>query len=145
MPLAIGFDYGLSRIGVATGQTLTQTASPLTALPAQNGTPHWETVEQLLAEWKPDVVVVGLPLHQDGTMSNMADRAKKFGQRIHGRFGVRVAFIDEYESTREAREHLSYSGKASDQGGKLDATAASIILERWLGEQHARDSISKSD
>ena len=137
MPLALGFDYGLSRIGVATGQTLTQTASPLTALPAQNGTPHWETVEQLLAEWKPDVVVVGLPLHQDGTMSDMADRAKKFGQRIQGRFGVQIAFIDEYESTREAREHLKYRSKASDQDGKLDATAASVILERWLGEQHA--------
>ncbi|MDC3032333.1 Holliday junction resolvase RuvX [Litorivicinus sp.] len=137
MPLALGFDYGLSRIGVATGQTLTQTASPLTALPARNGTPQWETVEQLLAEWKPDVVVVGLPLHQDGTMNNMADRAKKFGQRIHGRFGVEVVFVDEYESTREAREHLKYRGKASDQDGKLDATAARIILERWLGEQHA--------
>mgnify|MGYP001462018949 FL=1 len=137
MPLALGFDYGLSRIGVATGQTLTQTASPLTALPAQNGTPQWETVEQLLVEWKPDVVIIGLPLHQDGTMSDMAARAKKFGQRIHGRFGVRVAFIDEYESTHEAREHLNYSGKASDQDGKLDATAASIILARWLGEQHA--------
>ena len=56
MPLALGFDYGLSRIGVATGQTLTQTASPLTALPAQNGTPQWKTVEQLESEletgWK---------------------------------------------------------------------------------------------
>ena len=83
------------------------------------------------------MVVVGLPLHQDGTMSDMADRAKKFGQRIHGRFGVQVAFINEYESTREAREHLNYRGKASDQDGKLDATAASVILERWLGEQHA--------
>ena len=137
MPLALGFDYGLSRIGVATGQTLTQTASPLTVLPAQNGTPHWETVEQLLAEWKPDVVVVGLPLYQDGTMSDMADRAKKFGQRIHGRFGVKVAFIDEYHSTREARKYLNYKGKASDQDGKLDSTAASVILERWLGAQHA--------
>ena len=137
MPLALSFDYGLSRIGVATGQTLTQTASPLTTLPAQNGIPQWETVEQLLAEWRPDVVVVGLPLHQDGTMSDMADRAKKFGQRIHGRFGVQVAFIDEYESTCEAREYLNYRGKANDQDGKLDATAARVILERWLGEQHA--------
>ncbi|MEL0223918.1 MAG: Holliday junction resolvase RuvX, partial [Gammaproteobacteria bacterium] len=90
MPLAIGFDYGLARIGVATGQTLTQTASPLTALPAKDGTPQWEEIEKLLAEWKPDVVVVGLPLHEDGTMSDMAERAKKFGQRIHGRFGVQV-------------------------------------------------------
>ena len=137
MPLALGFDYGLARIGVATGQTLTQTASPLTALSAKDGTPQWEEIEKLLAEWKPDVVVVGLPLHEDGTMSDMAERAKKFGQRIHGRFGVQVAFIDEYHSTRDAREHLNYKGRAGDQDGKLDATAASVILERWLGEQHA--------
>jgi putative Holliday junction resolvase len=137
MPLAIGFDYGLARIGVATGQTLTRTASPLRALPAKDGTPQWEAIEKLLAEWKPDVVVIGLPLHEDGTMSDMAERAKKFGQRIHGRFGVQVAFIDEYHSTREAREHLNYKGRAGDQDGKLDATAASVILERWLGEQHA--------
>ena len=137
MPLALGFDYGLVRIGVSTGQTLTQTASPLTALPAKDGTPQWEEIEKLLAEWKPDVVVVGLPLHEDGTMSDMAERAKKFGQRIHGRFGVQVAFINEYHSTRQAREHLNYKGRAGDQDGKLDATAASVILERWLGEQHA--------
>ncbi|MDC0379677.1 Holliday junction resolvase RuvX [Litorivicinus sp.] len=137
MPLALGFDYGLSRIGVATGQTLTKTASPLIALPAKDGTPQWEHIQALLAEWKPDVVVVGLPLHDDGSMSEMAERAKKFGQRIHGRFGVHVEFINEYHSTREAREHLNYRGKAGDQDGKLDATAASVILERWLGEQHA--------
>jgi putative Holliday junction resolvase len=70
-------------------------------------------------------------------MSDMAERAKKFGQRIHGRFGVQVAFIDEYHSTREAREHLIYKGRAGDQDGKLDATAASVILKRWLGKRHA--------
>ena len=70
-------------------------------------------------------------------MSEMAERAKTFGQRLHGRFGVQIAFIDEYHSTREAREHLNYHGKASDLYGKLDATAASVILERWLGDQHA--------
>ena len=137
MPLALGFDYGLSRIGVATGQTLTQSATPLMAIPAKDGTPRWDAIEGLLTEWRPDIVVVGLPLHEDGTVSEMAKCAKKFGQRIHGRFGVEVAFIDEYHSTREARKHLNYKGKASDQDGKLDATAASVILERWLGAQHA--------
>ena len=117
MPLALGFDYGLSRIGVATGQTLTQTASPLIALSAKDGTPRWEQIQALLDEWKPDLVVVGLPLHDDGS--------------------IHVEFINEYHSTREAREHLNYRGKAGDQDGKLDATAASVILERWLGEQHA--------
>lgn len=137
MPFILGFDYGLSRIGVATGQTLTQTASPLIALSAKNGTPQWKQIQALLNEWKPDLVVVGLPLHDDGSMSEMAERSKKFGQRIHGRFGVRVEFINEYHSTREAREHLNYRGKTSGQDGKLDATAASVIVERWIGEQDA--------
>ena len=137
MPLAIGFDFGLTRIGVATGQTLTQTATPLTAVVAEHGVPDWNDIAVILDDWKPDVVVVGLPLHEDGSMSEMAERAKTFGQRLHGRFGVQIAFIDEYHSTREAREHLNYRGKASDLSRKLDATAASVILERWLGDQHA--------
>ena len=137
MPLAIGFDFGLTRIGVATGQTLTQTATPLTVVVAEHGVPDWNDIAVILDDWKPDIVVVGLPLHEDGSMSEMAERAKKFGQRLHGRFGVQIAFIDEYHSTREAREHLNYRGKASDLSGRLDATAASVILERWLGDQHA--------
>ena len=137
MPLAIGFDFGLTRIGVATGQTLTQTATPLTVVVAEHGVPDWNDIAVILDDWKPDVVVVGLPLHEDGSMSEMAERAKTFGQRLHGKFGVQIAFIDEYHSTREAREHLNYRGKASDLYGKLDATAASVILERWLGDQHA--------
>ena len=70
-------------------------------------------------------------------MSEMAERAKTFGHRLHGRFGVQIAFIDEYHSTREAREQLNYHGKASNLYEKLDATAASVILERWLGDKHA--------
>ena len=137
MPLALGFDFGLTRIGIATGQTLTQTATPLTAVVAKNGVPDWDYIATLMDDWKPDIVVVGLPLHEDGSTSEMAERAKKFGNRVQGRFGVQVAFIDEFDSTREAREHLNYRGKASDQRGNLDAAAASVIVERWLGTQHA--------
>ena len=136
MPLALGFDFGLTRIGVATGQTLTQTATPLTTVVAKNGVPDWDYIATLLDDWKPDIVVVGLPLHEDGSTSEMAERAKTFGKRVHGRFGVQVTFVDEFDSTREAREHLIYLGKASHQCGKLDATAASVILKRWLGTQH---------
>lgn len=134
MPLALGFDYGLSRIGIASGQTLTHTATPIGAIKAQDGIPNWAEIESLLADWKPDVVVVGLPLHADGEMSEMAVRAKKFGQRIHGRFGVDVRYINEFETTREARKLTAFHNKASDQHGALDATCASLILERWLGE-----------
>lgn len=133
MPMALGFDYGLSRIGVATGQTLTKTASPLTALAAKDGIPVWTEVGSLLESWAPDVVVVGLPLHEDGSLSDMGVRARKFGQRLHGRFGVAVAYVDEHRSTREARQLTGYRGQAGAQSGALDAAAAAIILERWLG------------
>jgi len=134
MPLALGFDYGLSRIGVASGQTLTRTASPIGAIRAQDGIPKWDEIESLLNQWQPDLVVVGLPLHADGSVSDMAVRAKQFGQRIHGRFGVDVHYIDEFETTREARALTAFHRKASDQQGALDAACASLILERWLGE-----------
>ena len=133
MPLALAFDYGLSRIGVASGQTLTQTATPQGALRARDGIPNWNEVESLLNEWAPDLVVVGLPLHADGTDSEMAVRARKFGQRLHGRFGIQVAYVDEFETTQMAREQMQYRGQAGDQDGALDACAACMILERWLG------------
>ena len=137
MPLALGFDYGLARIGVATGQTLTQTASPLKSIKASDGIPNWDQVESLLNEWQPDIVIIGLPLNEDDSTSDMARRARKFGQRIHGRFGIQVDYVNEYYSTVEARECLNYNGKAGDQDGKLDAVAASLILERWLGGYNA--------
>ncbi len=137
MSFALGFDYGLARIGVATGQTLTKTSSPLQSIKARDGIPNWDQVESLLNEWQPDIVIVGIPLHEDDSISDMAKRARKFGQRIHGRFGVQVDYINEYYSTAEARQYLNFQGRADDQDGKLDAMAASLILESWLGENDA--------
>ena len=137
MAFALGFDYGLARIGVATGQTLTKTSSPLQSIKARDGIPNWDQVESLLNEWQPDIVIIGLPLNEDDSTSDMARRARKFGQRIHGRFGIQVDYVNEYYSSAEARECLNYNGKAGDQDGKLDAVAASLILERWLGGHHA--------
>ncbi len=134
MSFALGFDYGLTRIGVATGQKLTKTASPLTSIKASNGIPDWKIVENIIQDWLPSVVVIGLPLHADGSMSEMAERAKKFGQRIHGRFGVRVDYINEFETTWEAKQLLERKRMENKHNGVLDATAASLILERWLGQ-----------
>lgn len=136
MPLVLGFDYGLSRIGVATGQTLTRTATPLSAIKAKDGIPDWDQVAGLVSEWKPDLLIVGLPLHADGSDSDMSVRATKFGNRLHGRFGLPVQFVNEFESTREARGLTGYRGKAGDQDGRLDTAAACVILERWLGGYH---------
>ncbi|MDZ7686701.1 MAG: Holliday junction resolvase RuvX [Gammaproteobacteria bacterium] len=121
----MGFDFGMSRIGVAVGQTVTGTASPLTVLEARDGIPDWQQIELLLREWRPSTIVVGLPLNMDGTDSDMSALAEKFGRRLHGRFGVDVEMMDERLSSREARERLG-------DDKLLDAVAASIILETWL-------------
>ncbi len=127
--LVMGFDFGLRRIGVAVGQQLTGTASPVAIVGARDGIPEWDKIEKLLGEWQPGRLVVGLPLNMDGTRSEMSERAEKFSRRLGGRFNLPVDTIDERLSSREAR---SLSGKESD----LDAIAAVVILQSWL-EEHA--------
>jgi len=130
---ALAFDWGEKHIGVATGQTATRTATPLAHLKARDGVPDWDAVGRLLAEWKPDVVVVGLPTDLDGSEGVMAPRAQKFGRRLAGRFDVIVEFQDERLTTREAYART----EAGDDPDSLHAIAAQVILEDWLNEQTA--------
>ncbi len=129
----LGFDFGTKSIGVAVGQQLTGTARALTALKAQDGTPDWNQIEKLLKEWQPDYVVVGLPLNMDGTEQPLTVRARKFANRLHGRFGVRVELQDERLSTVEARADLfERGGFRALQKGQVDSQSAVIILEDWF-------------
>ena len=131
MRTALAFDWGLVHIGVATGQTATATATPLTHLRARDGIPDWDAVGTLLAEWRPDVVVVGLPTNLDGSDGELAPRARKFGRRVAGRFDCIVEFQDERLTTREAYART----KPGDDPDSLHAIAAAVILEDWLSEQ----------
>ena len=129
----IGVDFGTGSIGFAIGQTLTGTASPIGALKAKDGTPDWQQVEKLLKEWQPDLVVVGLPLNMDGTEQEMTARAKKFANRLHGRFGVQVATQDERLSTADAKATLFASGGFKKlKKGNVDAQSAVVILESYF-------------
>lgn len=129
----LGFDFGTKSIGVAVGQQLTGTARALTALKAQDGSPDWKLIEKLLKEWQPDYVVVGLPLNMDGTEQELTARARKFANRLHGRFGVRVELQDERLSTVEARADLfERGGFRALQKGQVDSQSAVIILEDWF-------------
>lgn len=129
----LGFDFGTKSIGVAVGQQLTGTARALTALKAQDGTPDWNQIEKLLKEWQPDYVVVGLPLNMDGTEQPLTVRTRKFANRLHGRFGVRVELQDERLSTVEARADLfERGGFRALQKGQVDSQSAVIILEDWF-------------
>jgi putative Holliday junction resolvase len=129
----LGFDFGTKSIGVATGQMITATAQPLSAIKAIDGIPNWDTVEQVIKDWKPDIVVVGLPLNMDGTEQDITQRAKKFGNRLNGRFGVKIAFQDERLTTASAKEFIFERGgyKALEKG-KIDSISAALILESWM-------------
>ncbi|MFG6075192.1 Holliday junction resolvase RuvX [Erwinia sp. OPT-41] len=129
----LAFDFGTKSIGVAIGQQLTGTARPLPALKAQDGTPDWSKIEALLKEWQPDHVVVGLPLNMDGSEQPLTARARKFANRLHGRFGVKVELHDERLSTVEARADLfSRGGFRALNKGSVDSLSAVIILESWF-------------
>ena len=91
----LAFDFGTKSIGVAVGQEVTGTASPLAALKARDGIPDWQQIAALYEEWQPHLVVVGLPLNMDGSEQEMTQRAKKFANRLHGRFKVAVETCDE--------------------------------------------------
>jgi len=129
----LGFDFGTKSIGVATGQMITATAQPIAAIKANDGIPNWETVEAVIKEWKPDLIIVGLPLNMDGTEQPITQRAKKFGNRLTGRFGVKVAFQDERLTTASAKEFIFERGgfKALEKG-KVDSVSAALILESWM-------------
>ncbi|CAX56762.1 Putative Holliday junction resolvase [Erwinia pyrifoliae Ep1/96] len=132
----MAFDFGTKSIGVAIGQQLTGTARPMNALKAQDGIPDWNRIEALLKEWQPDRVVVGLPLNMDGSEQPLTVRARKFANRLHGRFGVQVDLHDERLSTVEARAELfERGGFRALSKGNVDSLSAVIILESWF-ENH---------
>ncbi|WP_113907924.1 Holliday junction resolvase RuvX [Aliidiomarina celeris] len=131
----LAFDFGTRSIGVAIGQSLTQTASPLAALKATHGQPDWGKVELLLKEWQPHLCVVGLPLNMDGSEQELTQLARKFANRLHGRFGVEVALQDERLTTASAKQELfaahGYGGLGKE---KIDSASACLIAEDYLNQ-----------
>lgn len=128
-PLSIlCFDFGTKRIGSAFGQSITGGASPLQAITARDGIPDWEQVDALVARWQPDAFVVGLPYHMDDTESDLLIRARKFGNRLNGRYHLPCYGMDERLSSFEARgQKLRRESTA-----QLDCLAAQLILETWF-------------
>lgn len=136
MATIIAFDYGLASIGMAIGQTITQTATPLKALRAVQGQPKWEEIKKILDEWTPDYLVVGLPIDNEGNEQEMSIRARKFANRLHGRFGYRVELKDERFTTREAKANIfAQAGYKALKKGSIDSESATLILESWFESQ----------
>ncbi len=131
----MAFDFGLKRIGVAVGQTLTGNAQMLSPLAARDGIPDWTLIEKLFKEWQPDLLLVGIPLAIDGSELSVTPNARKFMNRLHGRFGLPVQGVDERVSTKEARQQLfDYGGYKKLKEHSVDSLSAEIILQQWLHE-----------
>ena len=129
----LGFDYGTKSIGIAIGQSLTGTANPIGSIKAVDGIPKWEEIGMLIEEWQPDIVVVGLPLNMDGTEQEITQRAKKFANRINGRFGVKIATQDERLTTADAKARLfEFGGYKALTKGQIDAMSAVLIIESYF-------------
>ncbi|HIG61103.1 MAG TPA: Holliday junction resolvase RuvX [Gammaproteobacteria bacterium] len=122
--LAMGFDFGSHHIGIAIGQRLTATATPLAIIKAKNGIPDWQDIDALISDWQPEVIIVGLPTNMDDSPSLMTRRAEKFANRLTARYQIPHVLTDERLSTRAARDH--------SRAERIDDLSAALILETWL-------------
>ena len=121
----LGFDFGFKHIGVAIGNTDLTSSRPLTRLKANDGIPHWDSIDTIINEWAVAAIVVGQPYNIDGSHQEVTHAANKFSRRLASRYAIPVFNIDERYSTKEAR---SLNKKALE----YDSLAAKIILDCWL-------------
>jgi putative Holliday junction resolvase len=134
----LGFDFGTARIGVAVGQTLTATASPLVTLEARGTRPDWPPIDRLVEEWRPVALLVGLPRNMDGSDSEMTALAARFMRQLQSRYGLPTHGVDERLTTFEAVQRLSEAGLSHDrQRQQLDQVAAQLIIETWYANPGA--------
>ena len=132
----ISFDFGLSSIGIAVGQTITGTASPLNAIKARDGVPNWQNIASIYTEWMPDLCVVGLPLNMDGSEQPISNRARTFSNRLKGRFRAPVELWDERLTTVSAKAELfALGGFKKLEKSKIDSVSAVLILQSWFENQ----------
>lgn len=122
----LAFDFGLKRIGVAVGNTITCQAQPLTVIHAEGNDAKFAAIGALLSEWKPARCIVGLPLHPDGAEHEMTVRCRRFANQLHGRFGVETALVDERYSSAVLN---------GQRGEAIDDQSAALILQQYLDEK----------
>lgn len=129
----IAFDFGMKSIGLAVGQAITNTASPLQAIKAQDGIPNWDNLGKVISQWEPHALLVGLPLNMDGTEQPITTSVKRFVGRLKHKYNLPVFLHDERLSTVDAKSKLFELGgykKLSKE--KVDSVSACLIYESWV-------------
>lgn len=129
----LGFDFGMKRIGVAIGQTITRSANPLLTLTALDGIPDWEEIEKLISVWQADALIVGLPYQLDGSEQHLTFAARKFSNRLKEKFKLPVFLVDERLTTMAAKSYLKEQKRLVPK--EIDKYAATLILESWLNSE----------
>ena len=132
----LAFDFGTHHIGVAVGQTITKTSSPLVVLNvAREGKEIWNTISKLIDEWKPDQLLVGKPLNMDGTPSEMMKKVDSFFKKLQKISGIPCELVDERLTSFEAKKLMQVDSKDD----RIDDLAAKIFLDNWI-EQHVNSN-----
>ena len=135
----LAFDFGMRRIGIAVGQATTCTASAVQTV-RNAAAPDWATIERLIREWRPQQLLVGLPLSHEGEETDMSRAARRFGEQLQERFALPVVFADERLTSRAAEQRFAElraaGGARRKDADQLDAISAQIILENWLQSPH---------
>jgi putative Holliday junction resolvase len=129
--LILCFDFGMKYIGVAVGQQITNTTNSLPAIAAKDGIPIAGSIEKLISEWQPAIIIVGNPLALDGSMQDITLCARKFAMRLKNKYKIPVHLIDERYTTKEAKKITDYHSE-KDYFAAVNSKAAELILQRWL-------------
>jgi len=132
----LAFDYGEKRIGVAVGETALRMAHPLATIDASGNEARFAAIAALIAEWRPAALVVGLPVHMDGTEHVMTERARKFARRLQSRFALAVELVDERLTTQDAALSLREAG--------VDARSARPIRDRIAAQRILQDFFERA-
>jgi putative holliday junction resolvase len=133
----LAFDFGLKRIGIAAGDTLTATAAPRPAVAAHQQGPDWDAIAREVRMLSPGLLVVGAPYNTDGSPGALAPAARRFAAELERRFGLPVKLVDERWSSLEASATLKARRSSGERKRRvrkedIDSAAAAVILERWL-------------
>jgi putative holliday junction resolvase len=138
--IVLAFDFGLRRIGVACGDTLSRNTSALETVPSGPDGPRWDLIASMMRDWQPDMAVVGLPYNVDDSENAMTAAARGFAAEVARRFGIEVVMVDERYSSLEAGARLQTARESGWRRRRVaksdvDAAAACVILERWFTEK----------
>ena len=130
--MIMAFDFGTQKMGMAVGQALIESATPLALFPMKDGIPNWDELHKIIKQYQPNVFLVGLPLNMDDSESELSARARKFARRLRHQTNIETLMVDERLTTREAREELGfYQEQGRAKKLSADSFAAALLIQSW--------------